>query len=88
MTKEFNWWNRNPEEGKYKVKAKIHGSVLSFTRHQGHHTMWEEHKPKDEDFDRLLSDAEKRVPRRLISPKQMKEVEQIVAAGRDKAARL
>lgn len=88
MTKEFNWWNRNPEEGKYKVKAKIHGSVLSFTRHQGHHTMWEEHKPTDDDFDRLLSDAEKRVPRRLISPKQMKEIEQIVAAGRIKAARL
>lgn len=88
MTKEFNWWNRDPEEGKYKVKAKIHGSVLSFTRHQGHHTRWEPHHPSNDDFDRLISDAEKRVPRRLISPEQMKEIEQIVTAARDKAARL
>mgnify|MGYP003653511616 FL=1 len=82
MTNEFNWWNRSPEEGKYKVKAKLHGSVLTFTRHQGHHTQWEPHQPTDDDFDRLLSDAQKRVPRRLISPKQMAELEDIVARAR------
>jgi hypothetical protein len=87
MTKEFNWWNRDPEEGKYKVKAKIHGNVLTFTRHQGHHTRWEPHEPSDADFDRLLADAERRVPRRLISPQQMKLIEQIVAIAREKAAR-
>jgi len=87
MTNEFNWWNRSPEEGKYKVKAKIHGNVLLFTRHQGHHTLWEPHAPSEEDFDRVLSDAEKRVPRRLISPKQMAELERIVASDREKASR-
>ncbi|MCC5025307.1 MAG: hypothetical protein J6386_22100 [Candidatus Synoicihabitans palmerolidicus] len=84
MTNEFNWWNRTPEEGKYKVKAKIYGNVLTFTRHQGHHTRWEPHTPTDDDFDRLLSDANKRVPRRLISPKQMKEIETVAAAKRNK----
>ncbi len=88
MTKEFNWWNRDPEEGKYQVKAKIHGNVLTFTRHQGHHTRWEPHQPSTEDFDRLLADAERRVPRRLISPQQMKLIEQIVATARERAARL
>jgi hypothetical protein len=84
MTNEFNWWNRSPEEGKYQVKAKIHGSVLKFTRHQGHHTLWEPHTPTNEDFDRLISDAQKRVPRRLVSPKQMAELEDIVARARPK----
>ena len=88
MTTEFGWWNRDPEEGKYEVKARIHGSVLTFRRHQGHHTRWEDHNPTDDDFDRLLSDAKKRVPRRLISIKQMAEIERIVAQAREHANRL
>ncbi len=81
---EFGWWNRDPEEGKYEVKASFHGGNLVFRRHQGHHTRWEPHTPSDDDFDRLLKEAEKRVPRRLISLKQMKELEALVARERAK----
>jgi hypothetical protein len=81
---EFGWWNRDPEEGKYQVKASLHGGNLVFRRHQGHHTQWEDHKPSEDDYDRLLKEAEKRVPRRLISPKQMKQIETIVAQEREK----
>lgn len=87
MTTEFGWWNRDPEAGKYEVKARIHGSVLSFRRHQGHHTRWEDHTPDEDDFDRLLADARRRVPRRLISIKQMEEIESIVAKAREQASR-
>lgn len=85
MSIEFGWWNRTPEEGKYEVKASVHGGNLVFRRHQGHHTMWEEHTPSEDDYDRLLSEAEKRVPRRLISPKQMKEIVDLVAARRGRS---
>lgn len=80
---EFGWWNRDPEEGKYEVKASFHGNKLSFRRHQGHHTLWEDHAPSQDDYDRLLKEAAKRVPRRLISPKQMKQLEDLVAKARD-----
>lgn len=79
---EFGWWNRDPEEGKYEVKASVHGGNLVFRRHQGHHTQWQPHEPSEEDLDRLLKEVEKRVPRRLISPKQAKVIEDLVAKAR------
>ena len=81
---EFGWWNRDPEEGKYEVKASFHGGRLSFRRHQGHHTQWEDHTPSEDDYDRLLKEAAKRVPRRLISIKQMAQLEALVAKEREK----
>ena len=82
MSMEFGWWIRLPELGKFKVRANIHGGNLTFKRHQGHDTQWEIHPPSAEDYDRLLHEAHTRVPRRLISPKQMAEIERIVATER------
>lgn len=71
MSMEIGWWKKDPERGKYQVRATIHGGNIEWTRKQGHHTRWERHEPvTDEDWDRMIAEAETRVPRRLISPKQ------------------
>ncbi len=82
MGMEFGWWIRLPDLGKFKVRANIHGGNLMWRRHQGHHTQWEPHEPSQDDWDRLISEAESRVPRRLISPKQMAEIMRIITKER------
>lgn len=82
MGMEFGWWIRLPDLGKFKVRANIHGGNLAWRRKQGHHTQWEPHEPSVDDWDRLLEEAQSRVPRRLISPKQMAEIEKIITKGR------
>jgi hypothetical protein len=77
MSIEFGWWNKNPEEGKYQVCAAIHGGNIEWTRKQGHHTSWLPHAPTEEDWDRLMEEAERRVPRRLISGKQFDAIKRI-----------
>jgi hypothetical protein len=74
MSTEFGWWVRDPALGKFQVKAVIHGGNLSWFRKQGHFTSWEVHQPSEEDWDRLVSEAQRRVPRRLLSPKQFTEI--------------
>lgn len=82
MSMEFGWWAKDPEEGKYQVWVIIHGGNIEWKRKQGHHTSWEPYgPPTDADWDKLLDEASRRVPRRLISPKQFAEIERI----RDKA---
>ena len=73
----FGWWNKDPEQGKYEVHAVVHGGNIEWTRHQGHHTPWEPHTPDDDDRARLIYEAEKRVPRRLISKKQFDEIKRL-----------
>ena len=77
MAIEFGWWNKDPETGKYQVSVSVHGGNIEWTRHQGHHTPWEPHTPTDEDRERLVYEAEKRVPRRLISQKQFDEIKRL-----------
>ena len=77
MSMEFGWWVRDPEAGKYQVKAIVHGGNLTWFRKQGHFTSWEVHGPSEEDCSRLISDAERRVPRRLLSPKQFDEIRRL-----------
>jgi hypothetical protein len=74
MSTEFGWWVTDPEQGKYQVKAVVHGGRLKWFRKQGHFTSWEVLVPTDENWDRLISEAERRVPRRLLSPKQFIEI--------------
>ena len=73
MSIEFGWWHKDPVEGKYQINAAVHGANIEWTRHQGHHTSWVPHAPTDEDRARLVYEAEKRVPRRLITQKQFEE---------------
>lgn len=77
MSIEFGWWNKDPESGKYQVRAVVHGGNIEWTRHQGHHTPWGPHVPDDDDRERLVYEANKRVPRRLISEKQFEEIKRL-----------
>jgi len=77
MSIEFGWWNKDSEQGKYQVSAVVHGGNIEWTRHQGHHTSWIPHTPTDEDRARLIYEAEKRVPRRLITEKQFEEIKRL-----------
>ncbi len=77
MSIEFGWWNKDPDQGKYQVVANIHGGNVEWTRKHGHRQPWEEHTPTEADWDRLIEEAERRVPRRLISPKQFQAIKDI-----------
>lgn len=77
MSIEFGWWNRDEEGRRYQVNAVIHGGNIEWTRHQGHHTPWEPHEPSEEDRERLVAEASKRVPRRLITQKQFEEIKRL-----------
>ena len=79
MSIMFGWWNKDPEQGKYEVHAVVHGGNIEWTRHQGHHTSWEPHIPDDDYRARLIYEAEKRVPRRLITKKQFDEIKRLSA---------
>jgi hypothetical protein len=84
MAMEFGWWVRDPEEGKYQVLAVFHGGEVVWTRKQGHHQPWEELTPiTTELWDRLIDEAAKRVPRRLMSPKQFDELKLVRARAED-----
>jgi hypothetical protein len=77
MSAEYGWWVKDPELGKYQVKASVHGGNLTWHRKQGHFTSWVVHQPSEDDWNRLVSEAERRVPRRLISPKQFTEIKNL-----------
>jgi hypothetical protein len=70
MSTEFGWWNKSPDSGKLQVKAVVHGGNLEWLCKRGRFQSWEAHLPSEEDWSRLVSEAERRVPRRLLSPKQ------------------
>lgn len=77
MGMNFGWWNRRPDEGKFQVKVSVRGGNIEWTKHQGHHTPWEPYTPDDEDRERLLYEAEKRLPRRLITKQQYEEIKRL-----------
>ena len=77
MSMEFGWWVKDPEQGKYQVKAIVHGGNLTWLRKQGHFTSWEDHQPSEEDWTRLVAEAERRLPRRLLSPKQFDVIKKL-----------
>jgi hypothetical protein len=77
MSIEFGWWNQDAAGKKYQVHAVVHGGNIEWTRKQGHHSPWEEHTPDDDDRARLVAEAERRVPRRLISKKQFDEIKRL-----------
>lgn len=79
MSIEFGWWNKDDDGRKYQVNAVVHGGNIEWTRHQGHHMPWEPHVPDEEDKARLIAEAERRVPRRLISQKQFDEIKRLSA---------
>ena len=75
MSMEFGWWVKDPAQGKFQVHAVVHGGNLSWLRKQGHHTSWQPHPPTPSDWDQLIHEANKRLVRRLLSPKQLAAIE-------------
>jgi hypothetical protein len=75
---EFGWWSKDEESGKFQINVSIHGGNITWLRKQGHHSSWEPYgPPSEEDWDRLISEAERRVPRRLISIKQFDDIKKL-----------
>lgn len=78
MSIEFGWWVTRPETGKFQINVNVHGGNITWLRKQGHHTPWEVYgPPTEEDWDKLMYEAERRVPRRLISTKQFDEIKRL-----------
>ncbi len=77
MSIEFGWWNKDDDGNKFQVVVAIHGGNIEWKRKQGHHASWEEHVPSEDDRTRLVAEAERRVPRRLISQKQFDEIKRL-----------
>ena len=77
MSIEFGWWSKDEDGKKFQINAAVHGGNIEWTRHRGHHTSWVPHTPRDEDRERLVYEAQKRVPRRLISQKQFEEIKRL-----------
>lgn len=77
MSIEFGWWNKDPEGNKFQVNVAVHGGNIEWTRKQGHHNSWEPYTPDDDDRARLLAEAERRLPRRLISQKQFDVIKRL-----------
>ena len=68
---EFGWWKKDATDGKkYHMQVEVWGKKITWARKHGHHTSWEPYKPTDEDWDMLISEAERRVPRRLFTKNQ------------------
>jgi hypothetical protein len=74
---EFGWWQNNPAQGKFQVLVTVHGGNITWQRKQGHHTSWVDHTPDDVDRERLILEAQRRVPRRLISTQQFEEIKRL-----------
>ncbi len=77
MSIEFGWWNKDADGKKFQVSAVVHGGNIEWTKHQGHHSSWDPYTPDNDDRERLIYEAEKRVPRRLISTKQFEEIKRL-----------
>jgi hypothetical protein len=74
MSIEFGWWSKDPSLGKFQVRAVVRGGRISWQRKGGHFSPWESIAPEAADWDRLVKEASRRVPRRLLSPKQFDEI--------------
>jgi hypothetical protein len=67
---EFGWWSKDDEGRKYQICAELFGRDVLWRHQLARFQPWESHEPTDADWDRLIAEAGRRVPRRLLSPKQ------------------
>ena len=78
MTTDFGWWARDADGRRFQVRAAIFGGAITWTRKQGHHQSWQPYGlPTGEDWDLLLAEAGRRVPRRLLSPAQFEAIKRL-----------
>ncbi len=82
MSIAFGWWAKDPEGEKFQINVAIHGGNIEWTRKQGHHASWQVYgPPTEDDWDKLIDEASRRVPRRLISPKQFADIKALREKG-------
>ena len=67
---DFGRWQKDEEGKKHQVCVDIFGKNITWTKKYGHNSSWDPFNPNDVDWDKLISEAERRVPRRLFSQKQ------------------
>ncbi|HVZ65569.1 MAG TPA: hypothetical protein VG936_13460 [Lacunisphaera sp.] len=68
---EFGWWQKDQEGKKYQVRVEVFGRNIIWTKQPARFQSWEPYgPPTDADWDKLIAEAERRVPRRLFSQKQ------------------
>jgi hypothetical protein len=67
---EFGWWKKDEENKKHQVSVEVFGTTITWTKKYGHHSSWEPFTPNDDDWDKLIAEADRRVPRRLFSKGQ------------------
>ena len=69
---EFGWWTKDEEGVKHQVCVDIFGKNITWTRKYGRNSSWLPfaQPPTDAEWDKLIEEAERRVPRRLFSQKQ------------------
>lgn len=68
---EFGWWQKDEAGKKHQVCVEVFGKNITWTKKYGRNTSWETYGPlTDADWDKLIAEAERRVPRRLFSQKQ------------------
>ncbi|OHE87980.1 MAG: hypothetical protein A3G75_00790 [Verrucomicrobia bacterium RIFCSPLOWO2_12_FULL_64_8] len=78
MTMEFGWWARDEEGRKFQIRARIFGGNIVWASKHGHHQPWGAYgPPTDEDWAKLVAEAERRVPRRLLSSKQLEAIKRL-----------
>ncbi len=68
---EFGWWQKDEEGVKHQVCVDVFGKTITWTQKYGRGGSWETYgPPNDADWDKLIAEAQRRVPRRLFSQKQ------------------
>jgi hypothetical protein len=72
---EFGWWSLDEDEKKWQISVRFHGGNVTFSRKHGHNQSWEDFVPAEADWDRLLIEAERRLPRRLMSRKEFNRLQ-------------
>ncbi len=71
---EFGWQDRDEDGTKWQICARFHAGHVVFSRRTGHNNGWEDYVPTDTQWDRLISEAERRLPRRLMSTKEFERL--------------
>jgi len=72
---EFGWQDRDEDGTKWQICARFHAGRVEFSRRTGHNNGWEDYTtPTEAQWDRLISEAERRLPRRLMSTKEFERL--------------
>ena len=69
MSAEFGWWARDADGRRLQIRVEVFGIEITWKCKQGHHQPWQPYVPNSEDWDLLNAEADKRIPRRIISDK-------------------